>query len=207
MEILGKLFGGQARIKVIRLFLFNPDQVFTVELISEKAKVGSKEVKKELHLFETIGLVRVKTSSKKVEKEIKGKKTEVTKKEDGWILNGAFPYLLPLQGLLIRTALLHDEEIVKKLDKVGKLRLVVIAGVFIQNFESRVDLLVAGDGLKKGKVDKVVKEIEAEIGKELRYAVFETPDFKYRLGMCDKLIRDIFDFPHKKILNKTGFLA
>ena len=49
-----------------------------------------------------------------------------------------------------------------------------------------------------------MSSIEAELGKELRYAVFETPDFQYRLGIYDKLIRDIFDSEHQKIIDKLG---
>ena len=53
-------------------------------------------------------------------------------------------------------------------------------------------------------MERVIRSIEAEIGKELRYASFETPDFRYRLGMYDKLVRDILDFPHKKVVDKIG---
>ena len=34
----------------------------------------------------------------------------------------------------------------------------------------------------------------AELGRELRYASFTTEDFKYRVGVYDRLIRDVFDF-------------
>ena len=44
--------------------------------------------------------------------------------------------------------------------------------------------------------------MEAEIGRELSYGVFETDDFRYRVSVCDKFIRDILDYSHKKILNK-----
>ena len=43
--------------------------------------------------------------------------------------------------------------------------------------------------------------LEAEIGKELAYAVFDTPDFLYRANMYDKLVRDVIDFPHEKVLD------
>jgi hypothetical protein len=46
--------------------------------------------------------------------------------------------------------------------------------------------------------------MEAEIGKELVFASFETADFHYRLGMYDKLIRDILDYPHQKLLDKLN---
>jgi len=61
-----------------------------------------------------------------------------------------------------------------------------------------------GDNLKRGAIDSVVRGIEAELGKEIIYSVFETDDFKYRLSMFDKLIRDILDFPHQKIVDRLN---
>ena len=67
-----------------------------------------------------------------------------------------------------------------------------------------MDILVVGDHIKNAKLLSVLSSIEAELGKELRYAVFETSDFQYRLGIYDKLIRDILDSRHENILNKLG---
>jgi hypothetical protein len=58
--------------------------------------------------------------------------------------------------------------------------------------------------LNKAAVDRVIHTLESELGSELRYAVFETSDFSYRLNIYDKLIRDVFDFPHEKILDRIG---
>ena len=53
--------------------------------------------------------------------------------------------------------------------------------------------------MKKSKIEEEVHKLEAEIGTELVYAVFDTKEFVYRLNMYDKLIRDILDFPHEVI--------
>ncbi len=87
---------------------------------------------------------------------------------------------------------------------VGKIRLLVLAGVFIKNPESRLDILVPGDRIKKSSFDRVLRSLEAQIGKELLFSVFDTDDFKYRLAMRDKLVMDVLDFPHEKIVNKLG---
>ena len=50
----------------------------------------------------------------------------------------------------------------------------------------------------------MIEGLEAEIGKELRYAAFETGEFNYRLGMYDKLVRDILDYPHTVVLDRLG---
>ena len=67
-----------------------------------------------------------------------------------------------------------------------------------------MDLLVVGDNLKQGQLETTIKTIESEIGREIRYAVFETSEFNYRYSIFDKLIRDILDYPHEKIINKLG---
>ena len=60
-------------------------------------------------------------------------------------------------------------------------------------------MLIVGDKLNKGKIEKEIKKLEAEIGKELVYALFDSKEFNYRLSMYDKLVRDILDFPHEVI--------
>jgi hypothetical protein len=119
-------------------------------------------------------------------------------------MNTQFPYLLPLQNFLINTEPLHSKELIKKITKLGSIKMLIVAGVFIQDPESRADILIVGDGVKKAVLENMMKDLEAEIGKELKYAYFTTEDFKYRLSMFDKLTRDILDYPHRKILNKLG---
>jgi hypothetical protein len=87
---------------------------------------------------------------------------------------------------------------------VGKLKLVVASGLFVQNWDARVDLLLVGDDLDLRRIENAIKSLEAEIGKELAYSAFETADFEYRLGIHDRLIRDIIDYPHVTLLDRLG---
>jgi hypothetical protein len=109
-----------------------------------------------------------------------------------------------LDNFLTDVGPISDKEVVSTLSRTGTLKLVIVSGLFIHNPESRVDLLVVGDHIKKGKLVTAMAKIEAELGREIRYAAFETADWNYRRGLYDKLIRDILDFPHRKILNKLG---
>jgi predicted nucleotidyltransferase len=93
---------------------------------------------------------------------------------------------------------------VQRITKLGKIKLIVVTGVFTQTPESRIDLLVVGDGIKTGKLEGTIKTIEAEVGRELRYASLTVADFKYRLGIYDRLVRDVMDYPHEKVLNRLG---
>ena len=191
METLSKIFGSEAKVKIMRLFLFNPETVFGTSDISERVKEDISKVRKEVNQLEKIDLIKSRNSHK-------GKK--------GYVLNSHFGYLVPLQNFLINVEPLHSKDIIRRIVKLGSVKLILVAGVFIQDPESRVDVLVVGDHIKKSNIDNVMKVLESEVGKELRYAYFTTEDFKYRLSMFDKLIRDILDYPHKKILNKLGNL-
>lgn len=178
------IFGGEAKVKIMRLFIFNPGVTFTPAEAGKRSKISSFSARRELGHLSKAGLVK------------KGNK--------GYTLNRSYRYLSAIGNFLIDATPLSEKEIVKRISATGNIKLVLIAGVFLHNPDSRVDILIVGDHIKTGKLVSVISSIEAELGKELRYAVFDTSDFQYRMGIYDKLTRDILDSQHKKILNKLG---
>jgi hypothetical protein len=178
------IFGSEAKVKIMRLFIFNPSLVFQTSEVAKRAKASPSAARRELMNLLKAGLLR------------KGVK--------GYSLNRSYRYLSAIGNFLIDATPLSEKQIVKKISATGNVKLVLIAGVFLHNPDSRVDILIVGDHIKHGKLLGVISSIEAELGKELRYAVFETSDFNYRLGIYDKLIRDILESDHEKILNKLG---
>ena len=101
---------------------------------------------------------------------------------------------------MVRSDSLNKQTISNNFKKVGRVKLIIVSGVFIKNDDSRVDLLIVGDKMRKRKIEEGICKLEAEIGTELVYAVFDTKEFIYRLNMYDKLIRDILDYPHEVVL-------
>lgn len=207
MEVLAKIFGSEAKVRILRLFLFNPSETYDITDVSRRTKVKRAEAKREIENLDVVGLVRRRRFVKEARSNGKKRLKSLTffkKKVTGWLLNEKFIYLNELRNLLINTILLRESDIVSRLARAGKLKLVVVSGVFLEQWDSRVDLLVVGDRLKMGVIEGVMRRIEAEIGRELKYSVLETQDFQYRLAMYDKLVRDVFDYPHRKVLDKLG---
>jgi hypothetical protein len=200
MDVLDKLFGSAAKVKIMRMFLYNPGESYDTRQISDKLKITSASVRREIGTLEKIGFVRARFTAVQTKKRSKKK----AKRVSGWALEPKFPYIPLLQKFLIDSNLIRHRDILRKLNGCGRIKLVVLAGVFINDPESRVDMLIVGDSLKKGQIENVVRTIESQIGKEIKYASFETNDFNYRLSMCDKLIRDILDFSHETIIDKVG---
>ena len=202
MDTLSAIFGSEARVKIMRLFLFNPEAIFDMEMICEKSKVSKALVKKEVSILEKSYLIKKKDFKKIIQRKKNGKTADNSVKAHGYILNQDFYYITALKQLLIKTKTLEGGEIVKRLSRVGKLKLIIIAGVFTQDKDSRADIFIVGNNINKTILNNTIKSIEAELGKELVYVCFETQDFQYRLGMYDKLIRDVLDYPHQVLLDK-----
>jgi hypothetical protein len=204
MDTLSALFGNPAKVKILRLFLFNENTPFLLKEVSERSKTPAALVRKEIHILSKADIIKTKEVAKELQVQ-KGKKTLVKKLHgSGYILNSKFPYLDPLKTLLTVTSIQTDESLAKRFAKAGKIKLLIASGVFIQHWDSRVDLLLVGDELNLTKIEDVIKTIESEIGKEIAYSAFETQDFEYRYGIHDRLVRDILDYPHVTLLDRMG---
>jgi hypothetical protein len=183
MEILGKILGNSARVKIMRLFLLNRGKGFTNKDVTKRSRVSPLIVRRELRLLSSIGFIK--------------KRSAVSSE---WYFNSLFKYGEQFENLLLSLDTLSKQTILNNFRKIGRVKLIITSGVFIKNHDSRVDLLIVGDKMKRSKIEEGIKKIEAEIGIELVYAVFETKEFLYRLNMYDKLVRDILDYPHEVVL-------
>ncbi len=186
MEILGKILGSPARVKIMKLFLLNKDKSFKSGDIAKKSRVNPPTTRRELKILASVNFLK--------------------KRKLDWSFNPAFKYTREFEGLLVRSDSLTKEVILDNFKKVGRPRLIITSGIFIRNNESRVDLLIVGDNMKGAQIEAGVRKLEALVGAELTYAIFDTKEYIYRLDMYDKLIRDILDYPHEVILQDKGLL-
>lgn len=183
MEILGKILGSSARVKIMRLFLLNRSKSFKNKDIVKRSRISPDIVRRELRLLSSINFIKKRSSV-----------------SQDWSFNSFFKYAGEFEDLLVRSDTLNKEKILDNFKKVGRVKLFIVSGVFIKNQDSRVDLLIVGDRLKKTRIEQGIRKLEAEIGVELIYAIFDTKEFIYRLNMYDKLVRDILDYPHEVLL-------
>ena len=164
----------------MRLFLLNKNKSFKNKDIVKRSRVSPEIVRREIKLLSSIDFIKRRSSSSL-----------------DWFFNSAFKYAREIEDLLVRSNSLNTETVLNNFKKVGRLKLFIVSGIFIKNPDSRVDLLIVGDRMKKSKIEEGIRKLEAEIGTELVYAIFDTKEFIYRLNMYDKLVRDVLDFPHE----------
>lgn len=195
---LAILFGNQARVKLLRFFLFNPTQEFSFDDISRRAKLVRRTARTEINALERAEVIKKKIIY--IQHATKGTKI----KTYGYTLNTKFSQLQSLQTFLFETAPINKDTVLKHMRKVGPIDFLACTGIFSREFDRRLDLLIAMKKLNEGKIEVAIRALEADIGIEIRFATFTSADLVYRIGMHDKLTRDVFDYPHQMLIDKIG---
>ena len=184
-DALQKLFSSAPRVKLLRLFLFNPNDWFTYSEAANRAQTDEDDTRSEIKLFLNIGLLKRNKRGKHLR----------------FGINESFPFLQALEDLLLNVTE-RGVEVRDRMKKTGAIKLVIMAGIFVGQWDSSIDLLLVGDRVRDRIFKKQIRALESEIGKEIRYVLLSNRDFFYRLNMSDKLMRDVFDYPHKIVLDR-----
>lgn len=195
---LSILFGSQARVKLLRFFLFNPSKEFTFDDISKRARLVRRTARTEISALEKAGVIVKRTMYVPIDG--KTKKMKVL----GFALNKDFEELQALQTFLFETAPIDGKNLLNNLKKAGTLDFVAVAGVFVRDFEQSLDVLVAMKKTSETKIESAIRAFESEVGMEIRFALMPSDDLLYRVGMNDRLTRELFDYKHQILVDRIG---
>ena len=180
------IFDSPVRVRVLKLFLYNPETSFEPKTISKMLNIGLVIANKHLKGLKEIKFVDQKT--------IKGRHVFKT--------NPNFYFYDELKELVFKANPASKEKLIKRISSLGKIKLAIISGIFLNFDNARADLMIVGDDIKPVKFNKFLKDLEAEVGKEINCALMTVKEFHYRYNMYDRFVRDILDFKHEKLINK-----
>jgi|SRR3989338_1077427 len=152
--------------------------------------------------------MKKKINRKKAVKIIKKKsKPQVS---SWYALNPEFEFFGELRSLILKSSPAEKDKMIKKISGLGKIKMAVISGVFLNNkdsmdtIDSDIDLFIVGDDVSKPRLNTFLRALEAEVGKEIRFGIMEKEEFEYRYGMFDRFVRVLLEGPHVKLINKLG---
>ena len=195
---LAILFGSPARVKLLRFFLFNPSKVESFEDVSRRARLVRRTARTEITALEKAGVIKKRI----IYIDVPGKNKKL--KGEGYGLNKQFPELQALQTFLFETAPINGKTLLKHMRNAGQIDFLACAGVFVREFEHRLDVMVAMRKLDEAKVANAIRSLEAELGIDIRFAAMSSDDLEYRVGMSDKLMRDVFDYKNEIVIDKLN---
>lgn len=204
MNELEKLFGSHEKVKIIRMFLANPDQMYQVEDIVKHTKLRSDKIRKELNNLLAANLIlKSKERMAKLPTSSKVKKLAI-KEYICYKLNINFRFVNSLSELMFDFKNANTDVLYDRFKKIGRTKLFIVSGVFLGEEKSRADIMYVGEGVKKSAADKVISDLRAELGRELDIVIFDLEEFNYRYKMFDRFVRDLLANRHVKIVNKLN---
>lgn len=195
--------GNAARAKLLRVYVLAAPELLTVEHAAKRSGVSVNIAERELRVLEKWGVLKRSKFSITVE----GKRVPAAKqKEAAWSVDPDFKHAGALAKFVHEVSPVHYESVVPTLKRAGTFSAVVLSGIFLGDTSRPADLLLAADAFQEGRLDAAIRSLEASFGREIRYAIFTTPEFSYRLSTQDRLLRDTLDYPHIVLVDKTRLL-
>lgn len=207
MDALESLFESVSKVRVVRIFMRNPAEFLPLEEIVRRSGLRRSAAQKELKKLLRIGVIKRKKVAIKQAIPSRRKKNKPprfrTRKVAVYFANPDFELFSELQILFTRASAASKQKLIQKIKSLGQgIKLAVIAGIFLNNDSGRTDLLVVGNGIRRGRFERFLGGIEADIGKPIRYTLMDTKEFSYRMDMYDKFLRDVLEYPHEKLIDK-----
>ena len=207
--MLSKLFGSTARVKILKLFLLHSNEKYYIRQLARDLSLQLNSVRRELDNLETFGILTsnlIDTDNKNeeltsVEEFLTYSKTEKQKKKKNnnnksdkkyYQVNTNFVLYEEIRALIIKAQLLYEKDFVEKLQIAGKPKLLILTGLFVNDNDAQVDLLVVGR-LNKSKLTKQINNLEKELGLEVNFTIMDLKEFKYRRDITDVFLYEILE--------------
>jgi hypothetical protein len=199
--LLEQLFESQPKVKVLKFFFRNSQDVFTLKQILRRLRANPLLVRREMGKLEKLGLIKQKRAWLTFERKRGG-----TKKEQKLVycINTDFDFFNELKNLILKSTISSREELINNIRKTGNIKILTLAGIFTGDETAKADILIVGDKINSRKLNTFFKDLEAEVGKELNCSVMSTREFNYRYDMYDRFVRDLLGGKSEVLINRIN---
>lgn len=174
--MISDLITSRTRVKILTLFLANPEREFYLRDISRRLKENTNSVRRELAKLEDAGILKSRR-----EGNLKY-----------YSVNMENPIYDELKSIFLKTEGLGDE-IRKKLNKAGGIEKAFIYGSFASGEEkltSDIDLMIIGK-VDQDKLSEIMRRLEDKLSREINYSVFSSKEFESRKKKKDAFITNV----------------
>ena len=188
--MIDSLFGSKTRVKLLHLFLNNPEKSFYVREITRLIDEQINSVRRELANMVSVGIVQQDAIDNKLY----------------YSVNEDYPYIKPLAAIFSDKSAegcvyVGDISWEDSLKRMRGLKLAIISGKLVVGSNSSIDLLLVGDDISTLAIKNLTKKIEKDKKTEINYTVMSYDDFYYRMSVKDRFIMDIVRNKHSVVVD------
>lgn len=189
--MLDSLFGSKTRAKLLNLFYNNTDSCFFVREITRELHENINSVRREIVNLAKIGIIH-EVPGDSLEIDPSDTPNDQKEKRKYYKIQSGFPLYEELRGLIIRSKVLVDDDLLGKLKNLKGVKLLVLTGVFVLDSHSRADILIMGT-VDKNAARRIIAQMEQGRENPLRYTIMTQKEFDYRNSMTDKFLFEIME--------------
>lgn len=195
--MIEQLFGSKTRVKLLQLFLSNPNRSFYVREITRKIDEQINSVRRELANLLSIGIISSETTNNRLYYEVNQTYEHYS------ALASIFGNKLGKAKAKTKAQAAGENQ---DLLSIGNVELAIYTGQFTRDERSGVDVLIVGD-VNPTKVNKFVSGLEEQEGKELRYVVMSLDDFNYRNQVNDRFLGTVLESKNQVLIDKHNLAS
>lgn len=195
--MIEQLFGSKTRVKLLQLFYSSPNRSFYVREITRKIDEQINSVRRELANMLSIGIISSDTNNNRLYYEV----------------NQDYEFYKPLAAIFGGATfdVPNDTSKMSDVDKdsfktLGNIDLALLTGQLTRDERSGIDVMLVGD-LNQTQVSKYISDLEAKEGKELRYAVMDTDEFRYRQEVNDRFLTLVLGSKMQVLVDKKYLIT
>lgn len=196
--MLEHLFGSKTRVKLLTLFLHQPEKPFFVRELTRLIDMQINAVRRELENLVTLGLVNEVVIAEGTEKH-PGLKRKYYK------MNDVFPLLNEIRMLITKAHVLMERRLDREITGLGDVHYLALLGNFIGKPGAPVDVFIVGD-TNVDATRKLMQKLEKEVGFEINFTCMTPQEFKYRKEITDRFLYSILESPKNVMVNKLDKL-
>lgn len=174
MAKLTDLFVSRVRVKLVKIFLSQPQEIFYVRELVRLSGEEINAVRRELFRLESRGLVKKEPRANRLY----------------YSFVKTYPFYQDLLSLVAKTTGL-GAEIIKRKHQLGKIKFAMLSGRYVRfmprKSEEDIDLLLVGQ-VNLPALNQLVRQAESTREKEINYAPMTPDEFAFRKSRRDPFL-------------------
>lgn len=169
--MLKRLFTSSTRIKLLKLFMINPDQEHFIRQLTRDLDEQINSIRRELDNLKKTGLLKSRMKFRK----------------KYYYVNKNFIFFPELRSMFVKSESTLPQ-IAKTIESFGEVKLIIFSGLFVEK-DTPVDLLTVGSIDKERLTNYLNNDLSTK--RAVRFTNMTEEDFSYRLKCKDKFVMDI----------------